>query len=101
MIPVALVHVCGGAVDDDHPAPPHAVVEDTRVAVFGRTGDVDGDVFAEGFGVEGLEERLVHEFWGVEGGVVRVALWGCGGGAGVDFRCGGREEGRVAQGVPE
>lgn len=50
------------------------VVEDVRVFVLGLADDVDGDVFAEGFGIAGLEEWLVAQFGCIEADRVRAAV---------------------------
>ena len=60
--------------------------------MLGLADDVDGDVFAEGFGVAGLEEGSGAEFRGVEAG----GFGGTGCAAGVDFVRGSGEEVAVA-----
>ena len=61
-LPVPGIRMRGGAGDYHRFAVREAVVEDVGVVVLGLPDDVDGDVFAEGFGVAGLEEGSVAEF---------------------------------------
>ena len=64
-VPVALVHMCDVAIDDDHLALRYPIIQNLSVLELCSTSYVDRGIFSQRFREERLEKRSVGDLLGI------------------------------------